>query len=82
MCIYCETAPAPLPAADFLASRPQAPHYRCARVCLWQAFIAAQPPGTPPADTKRELYRQVTALPGVHEERTAGGRFFVGISPM
>ena len=82
MCLQCESIPAPMPAADFLTSLPRAPHYRCARVCLWRAFVAAQPPGTPPTDTKRELYEQVTALPGVREERTANGRFFVGITPM
>lgn len=80
MCTHCENPSVPVSAAEFLTGRPRDTVYRSARACLWRAFIAAQPPGTPPADTKQELYAQANALPGVTEVRTAQGRFFRGIA--
>lgn len=80
MCQHCQTVRPPVSAPVFLATLPRSTSYRASRTCLWNAFLAAQPPGVAPVESRRELFRQIKALDGVSEGRSAARRWFAGIA--
>lgn len=82
MCLHCDTPATPVEPLAFLAGLPRDPTYRTRRGCLWLAYVAAQPAGTPPPVGRNDFYRVARIAPGVAERRRKDGAWFVGVAIM